>query len=277
MQYKCFKHACLSAVVGAAWLTGCLSNAWAADPCDSLGSNKDWQNGIDKINNAYTNGQHEKAIQEGLRLFEICEKSPILNFTLGRLYQETNDSAKALYYFQRATLYADEYKVGKETLEIMWYERYETEHPDARPSSIEKMKKENEELKAIVVENQKTMTQHRFTEMQNSYSDSSIYAAGMWTGVAVGAAGIALTVTGAIMLVNAKDDAINFDNDKATANVKGAYNTYWALLGSGIGLTVVGAVFTGFMGYHYVRTKKAADDTVSFNISPTSASLSLSF
>ena len=277
MQYKCFKHACLSAVVCAAWLTGCLSNAWAADPCDSLGSNKDWQNGIDKINNAYTNGQHEKAIQEGLRLFEICEKSPILNFTLGRLYQETNDSAKALYYFQRATLYADEYKVGKETLEIMWYERYETEHPDARPSSIEKMKKENEELKAIVVENQKTMTQHRFTEMQNSYSDSSIYAAGMWTGVAVGAAGIALTVTGAIMLVNAKDDAINFDNDKATANVKGAYNTYWALLGGGIGLTVVGTVFTGFMGYHYVRTKKAADDTVSFNISPTSASLSLSF
>ena len=80
-----------------------------------------------------------------------------------------------------------------------------------------------------------------------------------------------------IMLVNAKDDAINFDNDKATANVKGAYNTYWALLGGGIGLTVVGTVFTGFMGYHYVRTKKAADDTVSFNISPTSASLSLSF
>jgi tetratricopeptide (TPR) repeat protein len=276
MQLKRMKSACLSVVMGCVCLCGGISNAWA-DPCDSLGSNDTWKKGMDKVNAAYLKGDYDTALQHCQALFEICEKSPILNFTMGKIYQAKEDDAKALYYVQRATLYADEYKVGQDTLETMWFERYEAEHPDARPDNLEKLKKENAELKEIVVDNQKTMTKHRFEEMESSYSDLNIYSAGMWTGVAVGSVGLVLTIAGAAMLANGNDDAIDFDNNKAKANVKGAYNAYWTLLGAGIGMTVVGAVFSGFMGYHYARAKKASDDAVSFNLAPTSASLSVRF
>ena len=276
MRLRSMKTACLSLVMGCACLCGGMSNAWA-DGCDSLGDNEKWKSGMDKVNTAYLNGDYDAALNQCQILFEICEKSPILNFTMGKIYQAKGDDTNGLYYIQRATKYADEYKVGLDTLETMWFERYEAEHPDARPDSIEKLKKENAELKEIVIDNQKKMTMQRFEEMESSYSDRSIYSAGMWTGVAVGAVGLVLTITGAVMLVNASDDAIEFDNNEAKANVKGAYNAYWTVLGAGIGMTVVGAVFSGFMGYHYARAKKATDDTVSFDFSPTSAGLTVNF
>ena len=275
MRLLNLRTACAGLVAGLC-LTSGLSNAWA-DDCDTMGSNKEWRSQLDMLNKAYNNGDLDTALAHAEIMSKICERSPILNYSMGIIYRDKGDETKALYYLQRATRYTEDFAVSGNDLENMWFDRYTLEHPEARPENIEKLKKENEELKTIVVENQKTLTQQRFAEMESSYSDRSIYAAGMWTGVAVGAVGLVLTITGSVMLINADDDAINFDNNEAKANVKGAYNAYWTVLGAGIGMTVVGAVFSGFMGYHYARTKKATDDTVSFDLSPTSAALTVNF
>ena len=55
----------------------------------------------------------------------------------------------------------------------------------------------------------------------------------------------------------------------------------WAMLGAGLAMTVGGAVLTGIAGYHYARidldNDGSADESVSFNVSPTSLSFGLTF
>ena len=115
-------------------------------------------------------------------------------------------------------------------------------------------------------------------QIELQYKEEHIYKALMWSGVAVGIAGIAMTVAGSILVVDQRNDAIDIDYGKGNAKVKSMYAVSWGLLAAGITATIAGTAVTGYGGFHYVRTKKdKSDEPVSFGIGPTGATFSYTF
>lgn len=249
------------------------SLTWAgmvhAEDCNNLDSNEIWVNEFSQLREYLEEGHYDKALENANRLNTICSRSPILNYAYGKIYKAKGDNAKSLYFLQRATLFTEEFAVKGEMLERLWSERYEAEHPEATPGRI---KERDQEIQTLQENNARLENELRNasihlsqTTLQDSYEEQSRYAVGLWTGVALGGAGIIMTVTGAALWAKTKDDAIKFEPissvDDKTAHVKGENNAYWGLLGAGIGLTVAGSVIAGISGYFYARSKPEESDT----------------
>ena len=261
-----------------------------ADDCLNLAENTPWNEGMTTLSGQMTEKQWDDALKTAENLNAICERSPILNYAMGRIYREKGDDKKALYYMQRATLFTEEFAVKGKTLEQMWFDRYESEHPEARPATIAAREKELEqrtkELEELTTENLKLQGDVKAASqgaradlIENIEAERRRYAAGMWTGVAVAGVGLVLTGVGAYFVASGKNSGVNYDDDKGEYgeyNVKDNYGTNWAILGAGIAATIAGAAVTGIMGYFYTHTKEI-DTPVSFNISPVSASMTIAF
>ena len=108
----------------------------------------------------------------------------------------------------------------------------------------------------------------------------------MWTGVGIAAAGLALG--GAFGYLSFKDgdkkpvtltDVDDNNESGDSKNIKAKFDDktaiYLAIFGAGVAMTVTGAALTGIFGYRYTHTEQKID--ISFNISPTSASLTWNF
>ena len=268
---------------GVCGLTICTSAF--ADDCLNLAENAPWNEGMTTLSGQMTEKQWDDALKTAESLNTICERSPILNYAMGRIYREKGDDKKALYYMQRATLFTEEFAVKGKTLEQMWFDRYESEHPEARPAAIAAREKELEqrtkEVEELTTENLrlqgdvKAASQGARADLiEDIEAERGRYAAGMWTGVAVAGVGLVLTGVGAGMIIANRDDTIGFDDgEKDEINnilyikpyTKGTNNTYWGLLGAGIAATVVGATVAGLLGYWYTHTGTSTEaDTVSF-------------
>ena len=196
---------------------------------------------------------------------------------MGRIYKEKGDDSKALYYMQRATLYTEEFQVKGKTLELMWFDRYEAEHPEARPEVIEKrqnelsdIKKQVDELTKEIVELKGDVKSASLGSKLKTYeeyeAEKNHYAAGLWTGVAFTGLGVALAGAGAGLAIANKDDGIKFDkkDSKIEPHIKMDHDVYWTLFGAGITATVLGAVVTGIFGYYYTHLDTNGSDSVSF-------------
>ena len=107
-----------------------------ADACSNLDGNAQWNEGMTTLSAQLTAKQWNEALKTAENLNTICERSPMLNYAMGRIYREKGNDSKSLYYYQRATLYTEEFAVKGKTLELMWFDRYEAEHPEARPDVI---------------------------------------------------------------------------------------------------------------------------------------------
>ncbi len=273
---------------GLCGLTICTSAF--ADDCLNLAENAPWNEGMTTLSGQMTEKQWDDALKTAESLNTICERSPILNYAMGRIYREKGDDKKALYYMQRATLFTEEFAVKGKTLEQMWFDRYESEHPEARPAAIAAREKELEqrtkEVEELTTENLKLQGDVKAASqaaradlIEDIEAERRRYAAGMWTGVAVAGVGLVLTGVGAYFVASGKNSGVNYDDDKGEYgeyNVKDNYGTNWAILGAGIAATIAGATVTGIMGYFYTHTKEI-DTPVSFNISPVSASMTIAF
>lgn len=244
-----------------------------ADNCKNLEKDKVWTEGFKKLNDLITAKNWEEALNEGHKLYAYCDRSPLINFYLGHIYQEMGNEKNALNYLRKATDNTDEFKVTGPVLERIWYERYEAEHPEARPESIAKMKEalKAEQEKVLAVKDEKK--QSEFDSALSLEKVRANYAAGLWTGVGVGAVGLGLIGAGAGLL-SGKFGPLDYNPDSIKPNV--SYALGWSFLGAGIAATISGVVVAGIMGYHYGQLKKS-DNAVSFLISPTRVSLTYSF
>lgn len=240
-----------------------------ADNCKNLEKDKMWTEGFKKLNELITDQNWSEALDEAHKLYAYCDRSPLINFYLGHIYQEMGNEKNALNYLRKATDNTDEFAVTGPVLERIWYERYEAEHPDARPENIAKMK---EALKNVSAEKM----QSEFDSALSLEKVRSNYAAGLWTGVGLAGAGLVLGGVGAGMYFSNRDPAMDWDSEKARASVKEGYYIGVGLIGAGIGLTVAGAIVAGVMGHHYAQLT-AEEKTVSLSISPTSVSFSMQF
>ncbi len=257
-----------------------FSSVAFADDCQRIGSNPSWKSGMAKLSEQTNQKQWNDALKTAENLSAICDRMPVLNYVMGRIYKEKGNDSKALYYYQRATLFTEEFAVNGKQLEQMWFDRYEAEHPDARPEAIEAMKNENAELKERLKKTQDKAVDARFGEQADLMVEKSRYGAGLWTGVAVAGIGLVLTGVGAGLIVANSDDTIEFEKETVKdaeghetyyikPQTKGQNNAYWGMLGAGIAATVVGVTLTGIFGYWYSHTSVEVDDSpISFYGTP---------
>ncbi len=245
------------------------------DACMSLDKTPRWNNEFNSLMANYKAKQYEDALKNADALNNICSRSPALNFSIAQIYHAMGDDAKGLFYIQRATNSTEKFAVRGELLERMWYTRYEMEHPDATPENIKKMKTENEQLRKEMdtVRVQDMQTKLKVTE--DLAAQKSHYAIGLWTGVAGAGVGIVLTGIGAGLLAANSNDAISFDSFKAKAEVKSEVYASTVLLGTGIGMTVIGSAVAGIMGYYYTRIQ--TDSELAIHMSPMGMQMKILF
>ena len=287
----------ISGIVIACFVFGSAGLAFAGDACLKLDSNPEWTQKLEALTTHYKEKKFDEALKDAEILNKICDRSPILNYSIGRIYKEMGNDTKALYYTQRATLYTEEFAVRGKVLEQMWSERYEAEHPEARPEAIAKKDSKIAELEAQVADANKMvvaadkriqtlemeLSKQQTDSRMSSHDEIGAYSAGLWTGVAMGSAGVVLTAVGAGLYVTQKDDAIEYEHevkekDLPKAHVKQQNYMHMGMMWAGVALSVAGGIVAGIFGYHYANASKDnANDTVSFGISNTGASLSFSF
>ena len=128
--------------------------------------------------------------------------------------------------------------------------------------------KEIELLKANAQKTRENAINAQFDEQSDLLAHRSHYAAGLWTGVGIGAAGLILAGVGAGLAIANNDDGINFKknetNNEIKPTIKIEHDIYWTVLGIGIGSAVLGSVITGIFGYYYTHLESNRTNTVSF-------------
>ena len=255
--------------------------AWTAyaDSCDNLDRNKSWVATFTKLNGALDNKDWNGALDYSKQLEDICDQSPILNYTIAYIHKNKGDNEKYLFYLQKSTQNTERFSVDKDLLDRIWSDKYVAAHPEAHPDNIAALNKNIEDLKNDLEQEKlknsdlasTTISKERHFEEQ-----VNIYKTPMWIAAGIGIGGLAMAGAGAALV--AISDPVNANNTpsnppKYRENLM--HTSGWILVGVGSGLAISGAIFTGIFGYKYKHFNDRSE--VTFNFSPSSASLAISF
>ena len=262
-----------------------ISSAFA-DSCDNLNTNKTWNATFEKLNEAYQNKDYATALQYSRELENICELSPILNYTIAYIHKGLGDNEKYLFYLQKSTQNTERFSVDKNALDQIWSDKDIAAHPEADPENI-KAREATIATQAETIAQQETQLKSmQLTAGESIALQEEVNAshkaddALLWTSVAISGAGLILTAVGAVLVVQNKDNAIGSRTkaNQSESYVKSSYPMAWGLVGAGIGITVIGTALSGYFGYKYSKNHKN-DNTkeLSFQISPYYSSVSFTF
>lgn len=248
-----------------------------AGGCDGIGNNPEWSAGLEQIIALNKNGEYDKSVETAKNMFEICADSPILLYYTGIALQGKGDAERATIYFQKASENLSKMAVEPGMSRKIWYQRYESEHPERTEQSVSELAAKNNAMTEEI-----TKLQHQLSETSLKQDTSFLdvenrvvrnYRAIMWTGTGVGIAGL-LVAVGGFLMVNYVD---NTEDHGSSYRVRVPYQIGWALAGGGLGLTLAGAITAGIAGYHYTHFSLSKDVELSFDVSPVSAGLQLNF
>lgn len=254
------------------------------DACYGLNQNEDWYRLFNLFSTSFKAGDYDKALEYTRELEDICARSPILNYSIANTYAKIGDRERAKRYIVAATDNLNEFSATYEMIAKIWSARCDIESSDIKNDTNDALKRENE-LNAQV----ESLKERAYEAID---AEKSHYAAIMWTGTAVGIVGIGSVVAGAVLLATQDTDLkvevtpgeLQFNKDGAiVAPKKSVKHNHeikagYALLGVGIAATVTGAIMAGLGGYHYKRIIDSNPDTaISFNVSPTSLALGVTF
>ena len=251
-----------------------------AQNCYDLDNNPVWLQYFKEFNEQIQAGDNEAALKTTENLQKICNDSPLLNYAISRVYRNLGDHINEVKYLQRATDNAPKFNVREETLKKFWYARYEAEYPEKfvnqsqSEENSQTIRDLNEALEASRKQAADKEHASELMQVKLQYKEENVYKALMWSGAAIGIAGIALTATGGTLVALNKDDAVNHRGD--TAKVKGIWGASWGILGAGIAAAIAGATITGYGGFHYVR-KKNEKEPLSVNFGSNSIIISGTF
>ena len=77
-----------------------MSHAYA-DNCDNFDRNKSWSSNMEKLNAAYEKEDWNSALRYSRELEQICDQSPILNYTIAHIHKNLGDNEKYLFYLRK--------------------------------------------------------------------------------------------------------------------------------------------------------------------------------
>ncbi|MBQ4359905.1 MAG: hypothetical protein II767_06585 [Proteobacteria bacterium] len=240
--------------------------AQAQEQCSTLETNAQWQSGLKKITELIEANKFEEALALARELYPLCPQSPIINYFVAHCLKNTGDTVKATQFYQTASDNTFTIATPPQIAQKIWYARYEAEYPERSGENVKELKEKAETLEA----------QNRDMELKLASasalqsSDNSGNAIGMWTGVGIAAAGLALGgAFGYLSFKDNGDQSVHITPEgKAAFPTNAAVN--WTIFGAGAALVVAGSVMTGIFGYRYTHAGKNED--IAFTISPTSAS-----
>ena len=277
---KLFMNACMCAGCALGSL-GLMSHAYA-DNCDNFDRNKAWMSNMEKLNDVCEKEDWHAALRYSRDLEQICDQSPILNYTIAQIHKKLGDNEKYLFYLQKSTQNTEKYSIDKNLLDKIWTEKYIAANPEADPARIKEREAEiaskDEEIEVLKGQLKSVQLIGGETSALQDQVNSARAAddAWLWTSVAVSGTGIVLTAVGGVLVAQNRSSAIRADNGEL--KVKSAYTTAWGLVGAGIGVTVLGSVLCGYFGYKYhINHKNDNVNALSLKFSPTYSSLSVSF
>ncbi len=258
------------ALFGMLSLPVCCSQAFA-DSCDKIGTNATWSQNLKLANDALNAKDYNKALEISRELYEICPRAPYLNFIIGKSLMETGERTKGVMYLQKASDYTSQFVVDPELQRVIWYERYEAEHPERKESALNSLNDMNKQLQE---ENAKILQENIDLKDKDQLKNNIV----MWTGVGIGGAGIIMTGIGAWLGFD-KDTYYKVDNKKdenGKYRIRSKYVGGWAVFGAGLAMMAAGGAMTGIGAYYYLRNKKDKSP-IDFSMSPTSIDLKFTF
>lgn len=250
--------------------------AQAQEQCTALETNEAWISGLKNITEQIDAGNFESALATARELYPLCPQSPILNYFVATCLKNTGDPVKATQFYQTASDNTFTIATPPQLAQKIWYARYEAEYPER---SGENVKAITEKADTLDAQNRDLELKLAAAEAAQS-SDSSGDAIGLWTGVGIAGAGLALGATGIIMALSGNDErSVKINQDEKDNSFTAKFNSeaalYWGLFGAGAALLVAGSVMTGIFGYRYTHTDKA--EAIAFTLSPISASFTFKF
>ena len=291
MSFK-IKH--LVASLGMA--LGMLPAISFAQNCDGLDQNSSWQAGMANLISQLDKEDYDAAIESAKPLFAICPSMPSLNYYTA-MAMKHKDPQRALLYLQEAAKRTSQFTTTTAMSRKIWYELFEAEHPERTEAavahltqSIISLNAEIEGQKQIIAKKdehindlekqviQADNTANNVVNANNTEVKQNYYRT-MWTGAGLGIGGLLITGGGlamALLVENSKDS--KKEGEGNVYHVNPPYIIGWSLVGAGAALTIAGSIITGIAGYQYTHIDVHDTDlTLSFNVSPMSATLGLTF
>ena len=248
-----------------------LSSAYA-DSCNDLDSNKAWVTNLKLMEQAIQYNDYDTAMSHAKILQGICDRSPVLNYVIAKIYHQRNDKEKELIYLQLAARNTNEFKLDVDFLDRVWTDKFIAVHPDSDPQRVEELKHELEATKRELEEmKNKHQTKSEFESFGSN--DLSLYKGLLWTSVGVSVAGLVLTSVGGAYIAKYKSKSVVAKGeDQVAAN--GQYVAGWGMLGAGIATTLLGVTGMGIFGY---KTTHTNDTGLSLIFSPDYAGIHVTF
>ena len=118
----------LSVLASVAFALTAASTAFA-DCSDMENNSPEWSELSTNLNKSYSEGKYEDALNYGKRLLLICNRSPVVNFTVSEIYRKLGNNDESYNYARRASEFIIDYPVPQQLAERIWLRRAEDELP----------------------------------------------------------------------------------------------------------------------------------------------------
>jgi hypothetical protein len=273
-------------------LTYGATNALA--DCRDMGSDQ-WQQLNLAMASAFDAGNFEEALNNGKRMNIICDRSPVVNFTMSEIYRRMGNNAEAANYAKKSTTYIADYPVPQALAERIWMRRAEYELPYKQ--ELDELKAKTADYDTIKADYEARVQAEKESAIRTRLMGKSTkdnWWGAMWAGVGIMGAGVVMTIAGGVLA--ARVDKVDYktpdDSKNSGFRVRPSYIAGWTLIGLGIASTVGGTILTGIAGYRYTNfeerqkhieaeinesMKQESENTISFQVSPTSVAFGMTF
>ncbi|GEM_PF-4937571 len=255
-------------------------SARGGNECENLQNNPNWLALYEKLRTSFEEEQYEKALNHSHEMLALCENSPFINYITSEIWKRLGNNELSLSYLKTASMNTSEFFVDAETAKIIWYTRYEAEHPLSTTAA--QLERELLQTKNALKEAKKTRRQ--LEEIQNEHNEAQEAELNRlwkttWIGAGFGIAGLLALSTGIAFVASTDYQYTISDLDEWNAKIREPVirEAGWTMIGVGIGITTLGSIVTAYGAYHYRQAKHKKNIAFHWALSPQHVSFDLNF
>ena len=260
-----------------AFIAGSLAATNAFADCSQFGSEQ-WNTLSIDMADAYDKGDLELALKLGQQLTDICNESPIVNYTMSEIYRKMGNEDESYKYVRNASEHLKEYAVPQSLVERIWFRRaeFDTPYKETREKLAETEKKLAEAQAAR--DSDALHIQMLSSEKDAAFASLDSLNTIKWTGTGAVIAGAGAALIG--IYHSKADDELKIPGGGKFNDYNVAVQAGVGMLAAGIAVGVVGSVFAIYSHVKLSNAKSTMvhdDQTVSFSVSPTSVGMQIVF